>query len=193
MFKDKLYHSSQTKKTNLILQIAPKVDKLPVEIQRYDDPFLPYSKALIDCSIDLVCAYYLDFAAFMALGAAGAIALERTCAYVEGSVPNILHASLGSIDYSDMLSENTLAVDAVTVKDLQIAQHYITHPPYGAILSEGVSAQPEIGWLSPDHRLSFNDPSISYSLLRSDFMYQNLGLDYQQRLRDHLEALKHAD
>lgn len=67
---------------NLAIGIAPALDKLPAAVAKIDDPFLPLGKLIINTTADLVCAYVFHLSAYLAIGAAGAIALERTLAYV---------------------------------------------------------------------------------------------------------------
>src|SRR5262249_31784814 len=74
--------AQERNQSTLAIGLAPALNKLPYEIQRYDDPFLPYTKAVIDTTADLVCGYVLHLGAYLALGAAGAVALERSLAYI---------------------------------------------------------------------------------------------------------------
>lgn len=43
--------------------LLPRLPKLLLPFQKHDDPFLPFSKAIIDAIRDLVCAYQFDLAA----------------------------------------------------------------------------------------------------------------------------------
>jgi hypothetical protein len=72
----------QTQHTkHLSLTLAPLITKMPLPMLYSDDPFLPFSKAVIDATRVHVSVYCFDLARYLALGAAGAIALERAIAY----------------------------------------------------------------------------------------------------------------
>ncbi len=87
-------------------------------MQRHDDPFLPFGKAIIDATHDLCCAYVFDLAAYLSLGASGAIALERTIAYVPAPLIKILDGPFTRAEYVRVASESAFAVDAVTLATL---------------------------------------------------------------------------
>jgi hypothetical protein len=59
-FYDKLRAAQSQRESDLALLLAPKLAKMPLPIARYDDPFLPFGKAIIDATRDLVCAYVFD-------------------------------------------------------------------------------------------------------------------------------------
>ncbi len=126
MFGDRF--ATRAAKYPAALMISPKLLHMPVLIQRYDDPFLPFSKAIIGATRDLVCAYLFDFAAYFSIGAAGVIAMERAIAYVIGAGDDrplvILHVPIASNAYVPAVSETALAVDAVTVSDAEFASVY---------------------------------------------------------------------
>jgi hypothetical protein len=103
-------------------------------MQRHDDPFLPFGKAVISVTRDLICAVMFDFAAYLALGAAGIVALERSIAYtrIGGDTLAILHFPLASDRYGEGIGRNALDVDAVTVSEKRYA------PFYSSVLGGGV-------------------------------------------------------
>src|SRR5260370_22617647 len=70
-FLDRLEAAQTRNNSTLAIGIAPALKKLPYEIQRYDDPFLPFGKAIIDSTADLVCVYVFHLWPYLALGAAG--------------------------------------------------------------------------------------------------------------------------
>jgi hypothetical protein len=113
-FEQKLQKAWQRSQSWHALMLRPILAKLPLPMQRYDEPFLPFGKAIIDATRDLVVAYIFDLAAYLALGAAGAIALERTIAYVNasGETATILHGAFVSSDYVG--AAVAFGVDAVT-------------------------------------------------------------------------------
>src|SRR5215470_3431767 len=99
-FKDIVQAARERSNSRLAIGLAPTLEKLPLSIHRYDDPFLPYGKSIIDATHDLVCGYVFHLAAYLALGAAGAVALERTIAYVPAPLVKILHGPFASPDYA---------------------------------------------------------------------------------------------
>jgi len=99
----------------LAIALAPSLAKMPYPLQRYDDPFLPYSKAVIDTTADLTAAYVFDLAAYLSVGASGAIALERAIAYVPSTCMTILHGTFADPTYADLLAPTAFNTDAATV------------------------------------------------------------------------------
>lgn len=118
------------------LLMRPRLNMLPLPIQKYDDPFLPFGKAVVTATRGVACAYVFDLAAYLALGAAGAIALERTIAFVRAGSEaiTILHAPFASPDYVEAVSDNAFDIDAVTVTDEQLLAPYTATPSQGAFV-----------------------------------------------------------
>lgn len=120
--------------SRLVLEIAPWPEKIPYPLQRYDDAFLPFSKAIIEATANQVCGYVFNLGAFLCLGASGAIALERAMAYVPSPLFKILHGPFASVDFARAASESAFNADAVTLVyshpeiDLNIVNTLIT--PY---------------------------------------------------------------
>ena len=134
----------------LVIGLAPVLSRLPYPIQRYDEPLLPFGKAVIDATADLVCGYVFHLSAYLALGAAGAVAMERTIAYAPGSVLKILHGPFASPDYAPAAFENAFIVDAVTLiaygSDArhQLIRAYVELPQHGVFIESppGFDLQP---------------------------------------------------
>jgi hypothetical protein len=124
----------ETRQDNLILQMSPRVARLPLPIQRYDDPFLPFGRAIINATQDLVCGYVFDLAAYLALGAAGIIALERTLPYVDSSLIRILHGPFSGPDYAAAAFEGNFDLDAVTLVNESDLATYTSEPWQGAFV-----------------------------------------------------------
>lgn len=49
----KLAKLQQDRTTNLALILSPLLARMPLPMQRYDEPFLPFGKAIIDATHDL--------------------------------------------------------------------------------------------------------------------------------------------
>src|SRR5579859_1021511 len=114
-FWELLAAAQQRNNSTLAIGLAPALNRLPEESQRWDEPFLPFGKAVIDTTHDLVCAYVFHLGAYLALGAAGAVALERTMAYVPSGIVKILHGPFASDDYVTAAFEEGFGADAVTL------------------------------------------------------------------------------
>ena len=105
----------QARGTRLAIAIAPSLAKMPYPLQRYDDPFLPYSKAVIDATADLTAAYVFDLAAYLSVGASGAIALERAIAYVPSTCMTILHGTFADPAYANWFAPGGFHAEAATI------------------------------------------------------------------------------
>ena len=123
-FTAKLQQVQAARGSNLALLMIPRLAQMPLPMQRYDDPFLPFAKAIINATRDLVCAYVFDLAAYLALGAAGAVALERSVAYVGEDNLTVLHAWFAGQGY--VAVAQAFGVDAVTLADKGYIDAYRT-------------------------------------------------------------------
>jgi hypothetical protein len=114
-FRERLIASQQKTQSTLAVGIAPILARFPLEISKFDDPFYPFSRAIIDITADLACAYVFHLGMFLAHGAAGAVALERSLAYVPDSAIKILHGPFASPDYVQAAFEDAFNAHAVTL------------------------------------------------------------------------------
>ncbi len=133
-FPDRLKAVQQASQSDILLLIAPRLTRLPLPMQRYDDPFLPYGRAIIEATRDLVCGYVFDLAAYLALGAAGAIALERTIPFARPDLITILHGPFARAGYSVVAFEQAFNCDAVTLVDAVHLAAYLAQPEHGAFV-----------------------------------------------------------
>ena len=116
----KLRAAQETNRSWLCIGLDPQPDKLPIEaIHKWDEPLLPFNRAIIDATADLVCAYKPNLGFYLQWGAAGVIALERTIAYIPDHIPVILDAKIGDIGHTQAAWGAGLfdvwQVDAITV------------------------------------------------------------------------------
>lgn len=148
-FYDKLLVAQTERESDLALLLSPRIAKMPLPIARYDDPFLPFGKAIIEATRDLVCGYMFDLASYLAIGAAGAVALERTIAYARADSVTItvLHAPFASRDFAEAASDRAFAVDAVTLVNAADAGAYLVEPGKSAFVvsEEGTPETPLLG------------------------------------------------
>ena len=90
-FIDKLTAAQQRNNSYLCIGLDIVVADNPLPMLTEDEPMLPFARAIIEATQDLVCAYTVDLAYFFAEGAAGMVALERIVRAVPDDVPLILN------------------------------------------------------------------------------------------------------
>ncbi len=117
-FLDKLLTVQQQNHSWIGLRLDIWRSRMPLPLAQLDDPLLPFAKTMIDATHDLVCAYVLDPACFLAEGAAGMIALERLVRYVPTHIPIVLDTCFGSIassaEWYARAAFEAFSADAVT-------------------------------------------------------------------------------
>ena len=118
-FIEKLSLSQEQNASWLCVGLDPQPDRLPVQALKWDEPILPFNKAIIDATADLVCAYKPNLGFYLQWGAAGIIALERTIAYIPAHLPIIIDCKTGDIGHTQAAWATGLldywGVDAITV------------------------------------------------------------------------------
>ncbi len=132
-FVTKLTHLRQ-ERGDLVLYLNPRPFLLPHPVQRYDDPYLPFGKAVIQATRPFVCGYMFDFAAYLGMGAAGAVALERTIAYAGQDSVTILHGPFTGTGYSAAMDTTGFGVDALTLTTPNELAHHLEQPPHAAFV-----------------------------------------------------------
>ncbi len=120
IYLEKLKAVQEKNNSWLCIGLDPQPDKLPIEaVSRWDEPLLPFNKAIIEATLDLVCAYKPNLGFYLQWGAAGIIALERTIAYIPDHIPVVLDCKTGDIGHTQAAWGKGLFeewdVDAVTV------------------------------------------------------------------------------
>lgn len=103
----------------LCVGLDPDPARLPLPTMQWDEPVLPFNKAIVDATADLVCAYKPNLGFYLQWGAAGIIALERTLAYIPDDTPIVIDCKTGDIGHTQAAWAAGLFdvwnVDAVTV------------------------------------------------------------------------------
>jgi hypothetical protein len=130
----KLEEAKNKAGTNVALLLRPLMAEMPAPMHYYDDPFFPFSKAIITATSDIVCGYVFDFAAYMAHGAAGAVALERSMAYAGTDAVKILHGAFVGTGYIEMIYENAFGADAATITHSHELDLYTDQKHHGAYI-----------------------------------------------------------
>lgn len=163
--------SAQSDASEWGVYISPRVETLPFEIQRHDDPFLPYMRAIYAATSDLVCAYVFDLSAYLALAAAGMVALERSIALVRQSHVAILDAVFATNAFSEVWDEAGYNVDAVTIAECAPTEAFHTRSDRQAYVD------------SEDYRFSARYSRPKGELITTDSMIRLLPLDTLYRAR----------
>ncbi|SRR5690554_1112416 len=118
-YLEKLKAAQEKNNSWLCVGLDPDPARLPLPTMQWDEPVLPFNKAIIDATADLVCAFKPNLGFYLQWGAAGVIALERTIAYIPDDIPVILDCKTGDIGHTQGAWGNGLfdqwQVDAVTV------------------------------------------------------------------------------
>ncbi len=118
-YLEKLKAAQDRNDSWLCVGLDPDPTRLRVDALKWDEPILPFNKAIIDQTIDIVCAFKPNLGFYLQWGAAGVIALERTIAYIPDWMPVILDCKTGDIGHTQAAWGKGLydewGVDAVTV------------------------------------------------------------------------------
>jgi orotidine-5'-phosphate decarboxylase len=96
-FTQKLKAAQQRNRSALCVALDIIVANSPLPILYSDEPMLPFARAVIDATKDLVCAYKVNLAYFFAEGAAGMVALERVTRLIPNDVPLILEVNCAEV------------------------------------------------------------------------------------------------
>lgn len=179
------------------LLIRPFITRMPLPIQRYDDPFFPFSKTVIAATRDLVCAFVFDMGAYLALGGAGAVALERSIAFAAADAVTILHGPFEGANFVDAAGDLGFNVDAVTVLNADLEQQYRLRVDRSVFVltseSEVDAPQiPEMGRFRCDDQrwtgayLTASGEKLSLDVKGDAITYASNGEDFAQAARDAL-------
>jgi len=179
----KLVKAQTATKSDWALYISPEVDKLPFEIQRFDDPYLPYMRAIYTATRDLVCTYVLDFGAYLRLGAAGAVALERSIDLIGDTHVVILDAALASIRYAGLWEETAYGCDAVTIADAGVLWAYQGREDRAAFLLSSGAVDSRITPVYWTVQRMFGLGTQRVRVLPEDVLFKARSLDFEETLR----------
>lgn len=118
-YLEKLKEAQERNNSWLCVGLDPQPERLPVQALKWDEPVLPFNRAIIEATADLVCAYKPNLGFYLQWGAAGIIALERTIATIPDHLPIIVDCKTGDIGHTQAAWATGLfdlwGVDAVTV------------------------------------------------------------------------------
>ncbi len=96
-FIEKLRAAQQKNRSYLCIGLDIVIANNPSPITYFDEPMLPFARAIIEATSDLVCAYKPNLGFYLAEGAAGIVALERIVRLVPSHIPIILDGKFGDI------------------------------------------------------------------------------------------------
>jgi len=96
-FEEKLVAAQRRNNSWLCVGLDIVASKMPLPLQKMDEPVLLFAREIIDATKDLVCAFKPNLGFFLAEGAAGIVALERLIHCVPPAIPVILDAKFGDI------------------------------------------------------------------------------------------------
>jgi orotidine-5'-phosphate decarboxylase len=121
-FLAKLENCIQKNNSLLCVGLDSDLAKIPSHLKSQKEPLFAFSKAIVDVTADLVCAYKPNSAFYEAHGAEGIIQLKKSCDYVKQYypfIPIILDAKRGDIGNTNegyaSFAFDYLGVDALTV------------------------------------------------------------------------------
>lgn len=96
-FIQKLKSASSKNNSLLCVGLDTELEKIPKFLLQEKDPIFAFNQAIIDSTLDLVCAYKPNLAFYEAYGIKGLEALKITCEYIPKDIPIILDAKRGDI------------------------------------------------------------------------------------------------
>jgi len=164
----------ESRQSSKAIWLKPTLDCLPLPIQRFDEPFLPLSKSIIKATNNSVSVYIFDLASYLAIGAAGIVALERAIAYANQDAITILHGPFFGKQYKVLTEDQGLNVNSLTVATDEDLTYYIDNSPYSAFLYNGTLLKD--GGVMSDNTLtlfSTNYANISIEIIDTNFLLQN--------------------
>ena len=103
MYLEKLKNAQDKNNSWVCIGLDPQPEKLPIQAtHQWDEPVLPFNKAIIDATADIACAFKPNLGFYLQWGAAGMIALERTIQYIPDDIPIIIDCKAGDIGHTQM-------------------------------------------------------------------------------------------
>lgn len=194
-FTQKVQQSQAETGSNIALFLNPRMELLPIAALHFDDPFLPFGKAIINATKDIVSAYVFDLASYLSMGAAGAVALERTIAYVPNKRITILHGAFSGDGFSAMADATGFAVDAITITSKSDLTTYLDKPPHAAFITQkgaiDSTQMPDKGGIFwTDAKTLMLNSEMLLRLSDNSVLYAGMLEDYAQKTQEALETLR---
>jgi hypothetical protein len=191
-FLEKVNHIQSETQSDLILVIRPEVMLMPLAVRIYDDPFFPFGKAIIQATRDLVVGYQFDFSAYLRLGAAGTIALERTLSLISAERLAIIDGCFSDVRFVSVSDETAFISDAVTISHSDLIKPFCEREDRSAfVFADRLDGIPTGAGIIHDQRIQINngDGVIDLRLAGDDVIYADSGHDFTDTIRAKLLAL----
>jgi hypothetical protein len=157
-FHQKLRAAQGRNHSRLCIGLNILARESPLPITLYDEPLLPFARAIIEDTSDIACAYAVATWPYLFEGAAGIVALERIVRLVPDDVPLIFDGRFPNGDtlpYHLSAAFDKFNADAVTLgfdADEAIASAIQPFPNRAVLLPLGkhdLTPRPRVGhWVS---------------------------------------------
>ncbi|HLA43438.1 MAG TPA: hypothetical protein VJZ27_08395 [Aggregatilineales bacterium] len=188
-FLEKWRNAQKAHHSRLAIGLAPRIVDMPAPIARYDDPFLPFGRAIINATAEFACAFVFDLASYLAIGAAGAVALERSIPLVPRELPVILHAPFVTADFAKAAFEDAFAVDAVTLATgkLEVVRAYTENENHAAFVNTRAAMSPGGGSVGFFDETGFEFDGVRVLWVTDEIIYAAGTLDFENAVRSAAE------
>jgi len=117
-FTHKLKEAQQRNDSWLCVGLDPVTERLPASVQTAPDPLLQFGRAIVEHTVDLVCAYKPNLGFWLAEGAAGLAALQQLIEEMPSHIPVILDGKFNDVGHTAeayaRAAFETLGADSVT-------------------------------------------------------------------------------
>ena len=170
-YLEKLKAAQEANQSWLCIGLDPQPERLPIQATHlWDEPVLPFCKAIIDATLDIASAYKPNLGFFLQWGAAGMIAMERVIRYIPRHIPIIVDCKAGDIGHTQAAWAAGLldewGVDAFVINPFvgedAVASVINTRPDKGVYVLTRTS-----NGSAPDFQGDFHDEnSLSRQVLR---------------------------
>jgi hypothetical protein len=193
-FSQRMINIAKQHNSRAIVRLNPRIDALPLPIQRFDDPFLPFGKAVIDATRTDAVAYWLDLASYLTLGAAGARALERTIGYIGKQTPKIIHGPFVGAHYSTVVDAIAFDGDALTLALEVDLPFYLANSPFAAFVrQDALNVLPKEGgaYLHDESELAFyanNGTPQHFFITNDEVLYAGKVDNFEEHIQTALRA-----
>lgn len=197
-FIHKLKRVQERTGTDIVLRLSPRILTMPLPMKQHDDPFFPFGRAIITATRDLAVGYMFDLWDYLALGAAGAIALERTIHFAGAEVITLLNGLFSGAGYAALWDETAFNVDAVTLAAMNDLPGYRQRADRQAFLlhQDAHTTDPTgVALFRPDDGIltvpEDNNHRITLRVIGDEAVYAGHGEDFAQVARQVLEQKLH--
>jgi len=137
-----------------------------------------------------------DLGAYLSLGGAGAVALERSIAFAAADAATILHGPFWDDGFVEAAGDLGFNVDAVTVYDADLEAQYRLRVNRAVFLfdsgdREHAALVPEMGSFRREKHwtctyLTASGETLSLEIMGDEIVYASVGEDFAEAARDAL-------